>query len=361
MLNVSLDTCLGPFCLDCSFEVPNKGVTAIFGRSGSGKTSLINYISGLADADNGQISLNGRVLLDTVKNINVPTEQRNIGYVFQEPRLFPHYSVKGNLLYGSQVSSQSVEFDQILGLLGLQNLLERKPIHLSGGEKQRVAIGRALLTKPELLLMDEPLASLDAPRKNDLLPYLANLAKEIEIPILYVTHSLDEIVRLADQLILVDQGQIQCSGKVEEVWRDEALRPWLQGDTRSSLLTGTVSHNHERYPMTCVSIDAQHTIWMSELSLEPGQNVRLRVRANDVSITQNRPDKSSIRNILPATIIAMEQDSNRQIEVLLKLGEHHLWSHITAWAKDDLDLKIGNDVYAQIKGISLTDNDWSDH
>ncbi|EAR61669.1 molybdenum ABC transporter ATP-binding protein ModC [Neptuniibacter caesariensis] len=360
MLKVSINTCLGQFCLDCAFDVPKTGVTAIFGRSGSGKTSLINHIAGLRSAEAGLIQLHGRELYNSETGIYLPPEKRNIGYVFQEPRLFPHYSVRENLLYGVRNKSDSELFQLIIQLLAIETLLDRRPTTLSGGEKQRVAIGRALLTEPDLLLMDEPLASLDLPRKKELLPYLSRLSKEFEIPILYVTHSLDEIIQLADHMILLDQGKITQSGKVEKIWGCEEMRPWLEGDSRSSLLTGEVKQHHKEYPMTSIVLDANTSLWMPKLDLSPGQQVRLRIRANDVSLTRKMPESSSIRNILPGRISSMKIDANQQIEVNLKLGDNQLWSHITAWAKDDLALQEDDQVFVQIKGISLTKDDWID-
>ena len=218
MLKINVKKTLGALSLNLNIEIPARGVTAIFGRSGAGKSSLINLVAGLVTPQSGTITLNDNVLFDSEQKINLPPEKRHIGYVFQEHRLFPHYTVEKNLKYGCKRFNSSY-FLQIVELLGIQNLLERFPLSLSGGEKQRVAIGRALLSNPDILLMDEPLSALDLRRKQELLNYLDQLSSQIEIPILYVTHSLDEIIRLADQVILIEQGQIMAFNQVKHIWQ----------------------------------------------------------------------------------------------------------------------------------------------
>lgn len=225
MLQINLQKQLGEFSLEVDLLIPNQGITGIFGVSGSGKSSLINLISGLMTPDRGFIRLNDRTLVDIEQKMNLPPQQRNMGYVFQDARLFPHYKVKGNLLYGTKSFDQQV-FDHIVELLGIDHLLQRYPFSLSGGEKQRVAIGRALLSQPDILLMDEPLSALDLPRKNELLQYLEKLSQEVQIPILYVTHSLDELERLADRVILMEQGRVRAYGDCQEVLQTTAFQTW---------------------------------------------------------------------------------------------------------------------------------------
>ena len=212
MLELDFSQQLGNLTLQVTQNLPAQGITAIFGLSGAGKTSLINAIGGLTKPDTGRIALNNRPLFDADKGLCLPPEKRRIGYVFQDARLFPHYRVQGNLQYGMAASMRG-QFDSIVALLGIGHLLNRFPLTLSGGEKQRVAIGRALLTAPEILLMDEPLAALDLPRKRELMPYLEKLAKEVNIPILYVTHSLDEILRLAEKVLVLDNGSVLAMGE----------------------------------------------------------------------------------------------------------------------------------------------------
>ena len=222
MLNVKVKKKLGSFIVDVAFATAAAGVTALFGRSGAGKTSVINMVAGLIAPDDGIISVNGRKLFDSEHSVDVPPEKRRCGYVFQDGRLFPHLTVKGNLIYGMKLvprAERRVSYDQVVSLLGIDHLLDRRPAKLSGGEKQRVAIGRALLTSPSLLLMDEPLASLDMARKEEVLPFIARLPRELIIPILYVSHSLDEVLILADEIVLIDAGTVLANGKAEEVMR----------------------------------------------------------------------------------------------------------------------------------------------
>lgn len=224
MLEINVSKQLGQLVLQVDVKI-SSNITALFGVSGSGKSSIINLVSGLIQPDQGYIKLKGKTLFDSKTRINIPVHQRKMGYVFQDGRLFPHYSVKGNLCYGMSHKS-AVNFEQILHLLGLENLLNRYPISLSGGEKQRVAIGRALLSEPDMLLMDEPLSALDLPRKQELLSYLERLAQQIDIPILYVTHSLNELVQLAEEVILLDQGKVLIHDKVQNAINSPLFSAW---------------------------------------------------------------------------------------------------------------------------------------
>lgn len=227
MLDLQMTKQQGEFRVDISFVATDIGVTALFGQSGAGKTSLINMVAGLACPDRGHIIVNGRTLFDAAKGINVPPEKRRMGYVFQDGRLFPHLSVKSNLTYGMHLtppSERHVALADVVDLLGLGHLLHRRPAKLSGGEKQRVAIGRALLTSPALLLMDEPLASLDKSRKAEVLPFLSRLCAEMAIPIIYVSHALEEVLALADTMVLMDQGRIAASGPLDELMRRKELQ-----------------------------------------------------------------------------------------------------------------------------------------
>lgn len=227
MLEINLKKSLGEMELVVDLQIPARGVTALFGLSGAGKSSLINLVSGLLNPDQGYIRLNHKTLVDIEKHICLAPNKRHIGYVFQDARLFPHYSVKGNLMYGVKDKS-AVDFDGILQLLGIEHLLKRYVFSLSGGEKQRVAIGRALLSNPSILLMDEPLTALDLPRKRELLTYLEKLSHEIEIPILYVTHSLDELMALADRMVLMDNGKVIAYDEVQTVVNSLVFAKWKQ-------------------------------------------------------------------------------------------------------------------------------------
>lgn len=352
MLALRLQQQLGDLSLYADTTLSTQGITAIFGVSGVGKTSLINLIGGLTKPDKGQIIFNDRVLVDTDKGLFVPPERRKMGYVFQDARLFPHYSVKGNLQYGMSRAMKS-HFDDIVQLLGIETLLPRLPAMLSGGEKQRVAIiGRALLTAPELLLMDEPLASLDLPRKRELLPYLEKLSQDIQIPILYVSHNLDEIVRLADNVIVMSAGKIEAVAPLADIWSSSIFRPWLQADALSSILNVKVIEHHSLYTMSSVAISDQR-LWLPQLQFQLGQSVRIRIDAADVSLTLHKPTQTTIRNILRVKVVECIDDIE-QVDVKLAIDSHFIWARITRWARDELEIKPGKWVYAQIKSLSLT-------
>ncbi|SQI41560.1 Sulfate/thiosulfate import ATP-binding protein CysA [Leminorella richardii] len=351
MLKLDFKQQLGALGLAVSVEVPANGITAVFGLSGAGKTSLINAVSGLTKPDSGVITLNDRPLVDCSKGLYLPPEKRRIGYVFQEARLFPHYSIRGNLQYGMKAKMRT-QFDDIVELLGIGHLLKRFPMTLSGGEKQRVAIGRALLTSPELLLMDEPLASLDVPRKRELIPYLERLAKDVNIPILYVTHSMEEILRLAEQVIVLDAGKVRASGELEAVWASDAMIPWLQQEEQSSVWNVTLSHQHDVYPMSALAL-GESRLWVNRLETPIGHRVRVRISAADVSLALSLPEQSSIRNILPAEVIEV-RDYDDRVEVKLNVEQHTLWARISPWARDELDIAVGQRLFAQIKSVSIS-------
>ncbi|MBG3089616.1 molybdenum ABC transporter ATP-binding protein ModC [Proteus terrae] len=351
MLEMNFKQTLGSLHLEVNTELSTESITAVFGLSGAGKTSLINVIGGLTKPDSGRIVLNNHTLVDTEKKIYLPPEKRKVGYVFQDARLFPHYTVKGNLLYGMS-PTMKVQFDRIIHLLGIEHLLPRFPITLSGGEKQRVAIGRALLTAPDIMLMDEPLASLDLPRKRELLPYLEKLSQDVQIPILYVSHSLDEIIRLADNVIVMDAGKIKATGKLEDVWASSALRPWLQKETLSSIANVMVVEHHSHYDMTATAFGNQ-VLWLPQIEAKIGRDVRVRIDASDVSLTTTRPSNSSIRNILHMKVVETIKNDG-QVDVKLVNDGNYLWARITPWAKDELNIQEGQWLYAQIKSISLS-------
>jgi molybdate transport system ATP-binding protein len=352
MLELNFTLQQGDSLLQVNAELPTKGITAVFGVSGAGKTSLINAIAGLAQPQQGSIRLNGRTLSDAEENLWLPPEKRGVGYVFQEARLFPHYRVRGNLRYGMAKSRQP-QFDTLVNLLGLNDLLDRFPWTLSGGEKQRVAIGRALLTAPDILLMDEPLASLDIPRKRELLPWLQKLAKQVDIPVLYVSHSLDEILQLADRVLLLDKGQVKATGTLEQVWSSSALRPWLPRSEQSTVLRVQVLEQHPDYAMTALSLGDQH-IWVSRVEAPVKSPLRIRIQSSDVSLSLQPPQHSTIRNVLPAQVSELIEVDNQQVEVKLRIGSSELWARITPWARDELAIKPGMWLFAQIKSVSIT-------
>lgn len=352
---------LGELEFDIDLTLPEKGITAVFGRSGAGKTSLINVVAGLKQPNSGLVQVNGVTLFDSDHGVNIPVHKRNVGYVFQDARLFPHYKVKNNLTYGVK-RDDSVHFKRIVTLLALEDLLERYPNQLSGGEKQRVAIGRALLSKPSILLMDEPLASLDLPRKREVMPFLEQLAAEVEIPIIYVSHSLNEVLRLANNLVVIEKGNVAVSGPIEEVWGSNAMRPWQSFSEQSSLFEGELIRHNTDYALSLVELDEGIRLWVQKVDGELGAPVRLQVRANDVSIMLDEPKRTSIRNILQGEITDIETQSHgsdrQSVSVKVALSKSCLLSAtITAWARDELDLQIGMAVYVQIKGVSVTQKD----
>ena len=350
MLHIDVKKQLGTLPLEAHLDIPSQGVTALFGLSGSGKSSLINLVSGLINPDEGVISLNDRELFNSVENVCVPINQRNIGYVFQDARLFPHYTVNGNLRYGMKNTSKD-EFNYIVELLGIGHLLKRYPITLSGGEKQRVAIGRALLTDPEILLMDEPLSALDLPRKRELMNYLERLSKEINIPILYVTHSLDELLRLAERVILLTNGKVEAYDVLENIWDSPLFLPWKQENEQSAVLSLPVFMHNPSYKMTALSIGDQN-IWINQVEAQINEKVRICIHSSDVSISLNKVEQSSIRNTLYGRIVNILELENR-VDLKLDIGGKHLWASISKWSFHDLALQLGQLVYAQIKAISV--------
>ena len=350
MLHIDVKKQLGTLPLEAHLDIPSQGVTALFGLSGSGKSSLINLVSGLINPDEGVISLNDRELFNSAENVCVPINQRNIGYVFQDARLFPHYTVNGNLRYGMKNTSKD-EFNYIVELLGIGHLLKRYPITLSGGEKQRVAIGRALLTDPEILLMDEPLSALDLPRKRELMNYLERLSKEINIPILYVTHSLDELLRLAERVVLLANGKVEAYDVLESIWDSPLFLPWKQENEQSAVLSLPVFMHNPSYKMTALSIGDQN-IWINQVEAQINEKVRICIHSSDVSISLNKVEQSSIRNTLYGRIVKVLELENR-VDLKLDIGGKHLWASISKWSFHDLALQLGQLVYAQIKAISV--------
>ncbi|MFC2553702.1 MAG: molybdenum ABC transporter ATP-binding protein ModC [Rodentibacter sp.] len=350
MLQINVKKQLGQLALQTDLQIPEQGVTAIFGLSGSGKTSLINLVSGLTVPDEGFIRLNTRTLVDTETQQNVPAHQRKIGYVFQDARLFPHYTVKGNLRYGANNVSQT-DFDYIVELLGIGHLLKRYPLTLSGGEKQRVAIGRALLTDPDILLMDEPLSALDVPRKRELMGYLERLSKEINIPILYVTHSLDELLRLADRVVLMENGKVKAYDSVEKIWNSPIFAPWKGESEQSSVLELPLYLHNPAYAMSALSLGNQ-ALWLNQVQAEAGERVRVCIYSSDVSVTLLKPQQTSIRNILRGQIVQIERQE-RRIDIAVLVEGHKIWASVSRWAQNELRFAVGQEVYLQIKAISV--------
>ncbi|HKU69410.1 MAG TPA: molybdenum ABC transporter ATP-binding protein [Burkholderiales bacterium] len=354
MLHVDVERRVGAFSMKMAFESDAR-VTALFGRSGAGKTSLVNLIAGLAKPDRGRIEISGQVLFDSATGVNVPAEARRVGYVFQEGRLFPHLTVRRNLLYGHDLvpaPERYMQFELIVKLLGLDDLLERRPGRLSGGEKQRVAIGRALLASPRVLLLDEPLASLDALRKAEILRYIELLHEELNIPMVYVSHAVEEVVRLADTVVVLAAGQVAAVGGVEEVMG----RPELGGGAGlfegGTVIDAKVTGHDMRYELATLAFDGG-TLTVTNLDALIGEPVRVRIRARDVSIALDAPQRISIQNVLRGRIAAISQPRNGVVDLSIAVGAVMLRSRVTQRAADQLGLAAGLDVYAMIKAVSL--------
>ncbi len=336
------------FGLDVSFTA-GAGVTALFGPSGSGKTTILNAIAGLEHPGQGRVAVEGTVYFDSQKRIDVPPHRRNIGYVFQDALLFPHLSVAQNLRYG--LRGDGTSFDGTVALLGLEHLLERRPAKLSGGERQRVAIGRALLSEPRLLLMDEPLASLDIERKHDILPYVERLRDRFGIPILYVSHAVDEVARLADRVIVIEGGRISAMGPPET-----ALAPHLHGDEtrfdRVSVLTGHAGSYDEAYGLTPLIHEAGRITIAGKL--EENRKTRIVIRARDVTLATTAPRNLSVRTALTGKITAIERDEEPAAIVAVALaGGQELAAAATRKAIDEMKLAVGDQVWCLIKAVSI--------
>jgi molybdate transport system ATP-binding protein len=345
---------LGAFALDAAFTA-ESGLTALFGRSGAGKTTVVNMIGGLIRPQEGRIVVAGQVLFDSVARIDLPPHRRRLGCVFQEGRLFPHLTVRQNLSYGRWFTAKAERYgslDQVVALLGLAHLLERRPGALSGGEKQRVAIGRALLASPRLLLMDEPLASLDAERKAEILPFIERLRDEMAVPIIYVSHSIDEIARLAATVVLLSEGRVVASGPVGEVLSRLDLRPYTGRFEAGSIIEARVIGHDERFALTRLEHPAG-TLRLPRMDAAPGQAVRLRIRARDVALALSPPRDISIRNVLHGRIAEVGPAEGAITEIRLDLAGTPLLARVTRDAIAELGLAPGREVYALVKSIAF--------
>jgi molybdate transport system ATP-binding protein len=340
------------FSLDAGFT-SERGITALFGRSGSGKTSMIRMIAGLTRPDAGRIALDGEVLTDTVKRIFVAKHRRRFGYVFQEARLFPHLSVRQNLTYGRWFAPKGVpgeSLERIVDLLDIERLLARSPQNLSGGEKQRVAIGRALLSSPRLLLMDEPLAALDEARKAEVMPFLERLRDEMDIPIVYVSHSVTEVARLADQVVVMQDGRVKAVGSATSV----LSLPVASLDRREAgaLLQGQVESIDTKHRLATIALAATR-LYVPEAGLKPGKKVRVRIPSRDVMLATKRPESLSALNVLEGIIQAMTGSDDATVDVAVNCGGDVILSRITSFSAERMGLETGMPVFAIIKTVAL--------
>lgn len=342
----------GDFLLDVELDIPSKGVTALFGASGCGKTTLLRAIAGLEHITGGALNFAGESWQDS--SVFVPPHRRAIGYVFQESSLFSHLDVRGNLEYGMKRVPEDARVDALdhaVELLGIEQLLERSTGTLSGGERQRVAIARALAVSPALLLMDEPLASLDIKRKREILPYLESLYRELEIPMLYVSHDPGEVARLADHVVLMDAGKVVATGSVQEIFTRLDL-PLAHDDDAAAVIDATVMEHDEDYNLTQLTFGGQ-ALLIARHDLPEGTRARLRIAARDVSLTLEPQTGTSILNILPATIDALEPESESQVTVRLLVEGTPLLARVTRKSAAALDLQPDKQVFAQVKSIAL--------
>jgi molybdate transport system ATP-binding protein len=344
----------GSFLLEASF-VSEGRLTAFFGRSGSGKTSLVNIIAGIVRPERGRIVLDDTVLVDTARRIFVPKYRRRVGYVFQEGRLFPHLTVRQNLLFGRWFTAKRerhIGLDQVLDLLGIAHLMDRRPAALSGGEKQRVAIGRALLTSPRLLLLDEPLASLDDSRKEEILPFIERLRDEADVPIVYVSHSISEVTRLATTVVVIQDGRIVAVGPPTDVLGREGLLDAHDAGEAGTLIEAVVAEHDLSFGLTTLRSPAG-VLQAPRVELPIGTPVRVRIRARDVMIATTRPDGLSALNLLPGRVTALDGSGEGSVAVGLDCGGVRLTARLTRKSVDTLGLAPGREVYAVIKSVAL--------
>ena len=342
------------FTLDVDLNLPSRGVTALFGHSGSGKTTLLRCLAGLERHSVGLLHFKGEIWQDSERGVFLPTYQRPIGYVFQEASLFPHLSVRKNLDYGRKRvnSGHKVSLDHAVELLGIGHLLDRMPDRLSGGERQRVAIARALATSPQLLLMDEPLAALDLKRKNEILPYLERLHDELEIPVFYVSHSPDEVARLADYVVLLSEGRVVATGGLRETLARLDL-PTAFTEDAGVVIEAVVADHDENYHLTRLDF-AGGSIFVTRRQEAIGYRLRFRIHARDVSLALTRAEGTSILNLLSVTVTDVaDADTPAHVLIRLDAGGAPLIARITRRSRDHLGVAPGQPLWAQIKAVAL--------
>lgn len=340
------------FTLNVELAIPDSGITAIFGSSGSGKTTLLRVIAGLEHARDGYLKVGDEIWQGPGKFL-LP-HQRPLGYVFQEPSLFPHLNIQSNLEYGLKRlkgRQQKISLDHAIDLLGIGSLLKRRTHQLSGGEQQRVAIARALAVSPKLLLLDEPLSGLDEPRKQEILPYLESLHQDLDIPMLYVSHSRNEVARLADHMIIMNNGHVQASGRVEDLFTRLDLPQAHEPDT-GTVIDATVAGHDKEFSLTFLDFPGGR-FTVAHKPLEIGTSARIQVLARDVSITLMRQEKTSILNIFPAEVDEIIDEGSAQVTIRLMLQNVPVLCRITRKSANELSLKPGSSVFVQVKSVAL--------
>ena len=344
----------GAFALDVSFRVEEPGITALFGPSGSGKTTTINALAGLFRPREGRIVMNERVVLDTQRGVFVPARERRVGYVFQDARLFPHMSVLDNLRFGwrRMGRADAAVFANIVELLGLESLLARKPAKLSGGERGRVALGRALLADPMLLLLDEPLAALDAARREEILPYLERLRDQAQIPMFYVTHSVEEMSRLANQVVVLNAGQVTRQGRVFELLSDLEFSCLTGLAAYGAVIPVRVSEHRQNDGLTMLSFDGGE-LAVPRVERPIGAVMRVRIRAEDILLALEKPSAISANNVLPATVTGVEVRDGAHADVQLACGATRLVARITRFSLSRLQIAATMPIFAIVKSVTI--------
>jgi molybdate transport system ATP-binding protein len=350
-LEVQLTHRFGDFSLDLTFNAP-PGVTALFGQSGAGKTTIVNAIAGLLRPNRGRIILDGTALLDTTRRIVIPTHKRRIGYVFQEGRLFPHLTVRQNIAYGAWFAgARATDTPRIVDLMGIGALLDRRPGTLSGGEKQRVALARAILSQPRMLLMDEPLSALDEARKSEVLPYLERLRDEVRLPILYVSHNVAEVARLATTVVLIDKGRLVMAGPAAEVLSSPASGETFGPRETGAILNARVAA-HDDDGLTRLEASAG-PLWLPQVAARIGDTLRIRILAQDVMLAVRRPSSISALNILPCVLREVQADAGPGALIQLTAGSDTILARVTRRSATALELSPGKPVFAIIKAVSV--------
>ncbi len=362
MLQVAIAKQIGALRLEVRFDLPTPGVAALFGPSGCGKSTTVNIIAGLLAADRGRVVLEETVLFDTQRRINLAAEWRRIGYVFQDARLFPHLSVAGNLQYALKraVGRRYVSLDTVANLLDLGALMDRRTHQLSGGERQRVAIGRALLSQPRLLLLDEPLASLDRNRREELLPYLESLRDQLDIPMVYVSHQFDDVLRLATHIVLMQSGTVVAQGGIGAMSLDRHLRSIIGPDAVGAIIDGVVLGRDLGSGLARVRV-GRGVLRLQTADMAPGITLRVQLLARDIIVSTQMPRHLSVRNNLQGKVTAVDDDDGNSDLISIDIGGAQIIARITKSATRELALKPGSPVWALVKSVSLRGHSFPAH
>ncbi len=362
MLHVAVAKQLGAFRLEVQFDLPTPGVAALFGPSGCGKSTTVNIIAGLLAADGGRVVLEETVLFDAQRRIDLAAEWRRIGYVFQDARLFPHLSVAANLQYALKraVGRRYVSLDTVASLLDLGALMHRRTHQLSGGERQRVAIGRALLSQPRLLLLDEPLASLDRERREELLPYLESLRDQLAIPMVYVSHRFDEVLRLATHIVLMQSGSVVAQGGIGAMSLDRHLRAIIGPDAVGAIIDGVMLGRDFASGLARVRVGGG-VLRLQTAEMAPGTTLRVQLLARDIIVSTRMPRHLSVRNNLQGKVTAIEDDDGNSDLISIDIGGAQIMARITKSATRELALEQGSAVWALVKSVSLRGHSFPAH